>query len=110
MCSEGKLGVFGSGFYHGYGGAFIFAGEVTHAERKGEEEQEQKQQEEQPTSLQPKPFVLGDPAQLPARQFVWGHAYPRGVVSVTVAPGGLGSQRQGAATVEATGERNGGGG
>ncbi|BAQ89971.1 bifunctional DNA primase/polymerase [uncultured Mediterranean phage uvMED] len=49
-----------------------------------------KQQEEQPTSLQPKPFVLGDPAQLPARQFVWGHAYPRGVVSVTVAPGGLG--------------------
>lgn len=49
-----------------------------------------KQQEEQPTSLQPKPFVLGDPEQLPARQFVWGHAYPRGVVSVTVAPGGLG--------------------
>nr|BAR19614.1 bifunctional DNA primase/polymerase [uncultured Mediterranean phage uvMED] len=49
-----------------------------------------KQQEEQPTSLQPKPFVLADPAQLPARQFVWGHAYPRGVVSVTVAPGGLG--------------------
>ncbi|BAQ89998.1 bifunctional DNA primase/polymerase [uncultured Mediterranean phage uvMED] len=49
-----------------------------------------KQQEEQPKSLQPKPFVLGDPAQLPARQFVWGHAYPRGVVSVTVAPGGLG--------------------
>ena len=49
-----------------------------------------RQQEEQPTSLQPKPFVLGDPEQLPARQFVWGHAYPRGVVSVTVAPGGLG--------------------
>ena len=40
--------------------------------------------------LAPKPFTLGDPAALPKREFVYSYAYPRGVVSVTVAPGGLG--------------------
>ena len=58
--------------------------------RKRAEAEIDKQQEEQTAKLKPRPFVLGDPRQLPARQFVWGHAYPRGVVSVTVAPGGLG--------------------
>ena len=45
---------------------------------------------EEPRKLTPVPFQLGDAAALPRREFVYSHAYPRGVVSVTVAPGGLG--------------------
>ena len=41
-------------------------------------------------NLQPTPYSFPDPAQIPARQWLYGDHYIRGFVSATVAPGGVG--------------------
>jgi hypothetical protein len=46
--------------------------------------------EAQREALQPRPFVLGDVAAIPKREWVYGRHYIRKYLSVTVAPGGAG--------------------
>lgn len=48
------------------------------------------QAEAQREALQPRPFVLGDVAAIPKREWVYGRHYIRKYLSVTVAPGGAG--------------------
>lgn len=45
---------------------------------------------EQPYSIEPTPYSFPDPASIPPRRWLYGQHYICGVVSATVAPGGLG--------------------
>ena len=43
-----------------------------------------------PVRIEPTPYAFPEPANIPPRQWLYGDHYVRGVVSATVAPGGLG--------------------
>ena len=58
-----------------------------------------KADEPAPSPIRATPFLLPDPATIPARDFLYGRHLIRGFLSTTVAPGGVG--KSGLVTVEA---------